>query len=308
MKRTAQPKVSSAGEEAVQRFQKVLTEHEDLSAPTIRNYLSDLRQFIAWWETMTNAGREELVSFHPSAVATPALTQYREELQHHLQLQPATVNRHLISLKRYFSWASENEWVPRNPAKVVKLIPQKSTPPRWITDQEEQALVAAVTIHGSLRDRTILTLLLHTGLRARELCSLTPEAVTVGKRSGLIRVTGKRRKYREIPLNATARESLKEYLRIVPRDTPVLFPSAKTGRAMTERALGYLVRKYAGFANVHDVSPHDLRHRFGYRMAAKVPIHRLAQIMGHDSLDTTMIYVEATRSDLQQDVETIAWT
>ncbi len=40
-----------------------------------------------------------------------------------------------------------------------------------------------------------------------------------------------------------------------------------------------------------DVSPHDLRHRFGYRMAAMVPLHRLAQIMGHDSLDTTKIYV-----------------
>lgn len=64
----------------------------------------------------------------------------------------------------------------------------------------------------------------------------------------------------------------------------------------------------ARLANVQDASPHVFRHRFGCRMAAKVTIHRLAQIMGHDSLNTTMIYVEATRSDLQKDVETIAWT
>ena len=57
-----------------------------------------------------------------------------------------------------------------------------------------------------------------------------------------------------------------------------------------------------------DVSPHDLRHRFGYRMAASVPLHRLAQLMGHDSLDTTMIYVQGTKADLQRDVEKIAWT
>jgi integrase/recombinase XerD len=72
--------------------------------------------------------------------------------------------------------------------------------------------------------------------------------------------------------------------------------------------LGYLVKKYAARANVQAISPHDLRHRFGYRMAASVPLHRLAQIMGHDSLDTTLLYVRGTRQDLQQEVEKIAWT
>ncbi len=55
------------------------------------------------------------------------------------------------------------------------------------------------------------------------------------------------------------------------------------------------------------LSPHDLRHRFGYRMAKAVPLHRLAQLMGHDSLDTTRIYVASTRADLQEAVESIAW-
>ena len=68
-----------------------------------------------------------------------------------------------------------------------------------------------------------------------------------------------------------------------------------------------LVKHYAGQAHLTDVRPHDLRHRFGSRMAEAVPIHRLAQIMGHDSLDTTLLYIRGTRSDLQRDVETIAW-
>jgi integrase/recombinase XerD len=53
-----------------------------------------------------------------------------------------------------------------------------------------------------------------------------------------------------------------------------------------------------------DVSSHDLR----YRMAEFVPLHRLAQIMGHDSLDTAKLYIQGTKQDLQQAVETIAWT
>ena len=54
--------------------------------------------------------------------------------------------------------------------------------------------------------------------------------------------------------------------------------------------------------------PPDLCHRFGYRMAESVPLHRLAQIMGHDSLDTTTLSIQGTKHDLQQAVETIAWT
>jgi integrase/recombinase XerC len=61
-------------------------------------------------------------------------------------------------------------------------------------------------------------------------------------------------------------------------------------------------------AKVADLSPHDLRHRFGYVLAQTVPLHRLAQIMGHDSLDTTAIYVRGTPQDLQQAVEQRAWS
>jgi len=94
----------------------------------------------------------------------------------------------------------------------------------------------------------------------------------------------------------------------LPPDTVFLFPSGKTKNALSERALGYIVKTYASEASLPDVSPHDLRHRFGYRMAESVPLHRLAQIMGHDSLDTTKLYIQGTKHDLQQAVETIAWT
>ncbi len=130
----------------------------------------------------------------------------------------------------------------------------------------------------------------------------------LGKRSGFLEIIGKRNKYREVPLNATARKVLEEYLPTLPSDTVSLFPSGKTKMALSERALGYIVKKYAVRASLADVSPHDLRHRFGYRMAESVPLHRLAQIMGHESWDTTKLYIQGTRRDLQRDVETIAWT
>ena len=126
-------------------------------------------------------------------------------------------------------------------------------------------------------------------------------------------VYGKRNKYREVPLNSTARDALTSYLQTLPDGAGYLFPSRKRANSSAgvgpvgERALIYIVSKYAEQARVGDLSPHDLRHRFGYRMARTVPLHRLAQLMGHDSLDTTLRYVRGTQQDLQQAVETISW-
>jgi integrase/recombinase XerD len=311
MRRAGRPALSPLGQQVLDQYEQQLRTHEDLTAATIRNYLSDLHHFAAWYESRCGLGREEAPAFRPEAITTPTLTDYRAYLQQTLGLKPNSVNRALISLKRYFAWLLSTGYLKHDPAKVVKLVGEEVLAPRHLDDQEEQRLLAAVTESGSLRDRAIVVLLLHTGLRARELCTLTRAQVRLGKRSGTISVQGLHHKQREIPLNATARAALLAYdpsLRRPSQDTTSLFLSEKKHARLTERGLGYLINKYAKRAYVRDVSPHDLRHRFGYRMAATVPLHRLAQLMGHDSLDTTTRYVQGTRQDLQQAVETIAWT
>ncbi len=306
MKRTAHPSLSPVAQEALASYERWLREREDLAAASIRNYLSDLRHFIAWSETERETLDHD--SFTPQGITTPALTRYRTYLQKAQRQKPASVNRSLISLKRYFGWALQQHLITYDPSTAVKLVGQEERAPRHLDDQEEQALAAAVTKSGNLRDRVLIVLLLHTGLRAREICRLQRDQVKLGKRSGLLEIIGKRNKYREVPLNATARKMLEEYLPTLPPDAVFLFPSGKTKDALSERALGYIVKKYAHVAKLPDVSPHDLRHRFGYRMVESGPLHRLAQIMGHDYLDTTKLYIQGTKRDLQQAVETIAWT
>ena len=310
MKRPANPHLSASGERALGQYEQTLREQEDLAPASQRNYLSDVRHFMTWYEAQVAehaADAQDESGFDPQAITIPTLTRYRTYLQTVQKQRPASVNRSLISLKRYFGWAIRNHLITYDPSAAVKLVGQEGTTPRQLDDQEEQALVAAVTKGGTLRDRVLIVFLLHTGLRAREVCQLRRDQVKLGKRSGLLEVIGKRNKYREVPLNATARKMLEEYLPTLPPGTVFLFPTGKTKEALSERALGYIVKKYAVSAKLADVSPHDLRHRFGYRMAESVPLHRLAQIMGHDSLDTTRLYVQGTRHDLQQAVETIAW-
>jgi len=310
VKREARPALSSVGEQVLNQYEQHLRTEEDLTLVTIRNYLSDLRHFAVWCEAIWKQAREEEPPFRPELVTTPALTDYRNYLQQTVHLKPNSVNRSLVSLKRYFAWVVSIGHIKHDPAKVVKLVREEVSAPRHLDDQEEQALVAAVTETGSVRDRAIIVLLLHTGVRARELCTLMRTQVRLGKRSGTISVLGKHNKRREIPLNATARAALLAYdssLQRPSQETTPLFLSEKKHTRLTERGLGYLVQKYAKRAHIRDVSPHDLRHRFGYRMAERIPLHRLAQLMGHDSLDTTMIYIQGTKHDLQKEVEKIAW-
>lgn len=305
MKPDATPSLSPSGRQELADYELYLRGQRDISPVTIRNYLSDLRSFITWYETKSINLATAMVEFDLAKITTPTLTRYRSYLQSQLKLAPASINRYLVTLKSYFALAVEERKITTNPVGVVKLIPLIKSPPHQISDAEESAIVSAVTNYGSERDRTIIILMFHTGLRAAEVCQLRCEHIHLRKRSGYLQVYGKRNKYREVPLNATVRKVLLEYLTMVEGDW--LFLSRKTKSAITTRALGYLVAKYARIARVENVSPHDLRHRFGYRMAETVPLHRLAQIMGHDSLDTTMVYVRGTSEDLQRDVEQIAW-
>ncbi len=92
--------LSLEGTELIAAYGRYLHEHEDLSVPTLRNYLSDLRHFAAWFE-----GRGQEERFEPASVTTPAITAYRAWMQHEAGLKPATINRRLVTLNRYFAWA-----------------------------------------------------------------------------------------------------------------------------------------------------------------------------------------------------------
>jgi integrase/recombinase XerC len=308
MKQALLSTLSPCAQQALAQYHQHLISDLDLSPATIRNYLGDVRLFMAWCEQRWRQNREAEESFSPERVSTPLITAYRDDLKDHQQRKPATINRYLVSLKGYFRWAADTERIRRNPARVVRLLEQTASVPRHLSDDEEAALVAAVKAGGRLRDYTLVVLMLHTGLRVGEVCHLKWGCVSYSKRSGVMKVWGKGNKYRQVPLNTTARKALQMYEATVGRDDDqYLFISQRTKTHLTPRGLEFLISKYAGNAGLKALRPHDLRHRFGYRMAERVPLHRLAQIMGHDSLDTTLIYIQGTPQDLQQAVEQIAW-
>ena len=113
----------------------------------MRNYLSDLRQFIAWCEHCWHDMQENR-SFTPQVVAPSLLVRYRDYLQITLGLKPATVNRTLMSLKRYFAWTRKTQLIQYDPASLLRFVPKEASLPRHVNDDEEDALVAAVNHTG----------------------------------------------------------------------------------------------------------------------------------------------------------------
>jgi integrase/recombinase XerC len=162
--------LSLSGRQELTSYESYLREQRDVSSATVRNYLSDLRSFIVWHETKSIQSAK--VGFQLEQITTPTLTRYRSYLQSQLNLAPTSINRYLVTLKSYFVWAVDLNKIAHNPATVVKLIPLIKSSPRQISDKEESAIVSTVTSYGSFRDRVIIILMLHTGLRAAEVCQL----------------------------------------------------------------------------------------------------------------------------------------
>jgi integrase/recombinase XerC len=163
----------------------------------------------------------------------------------------------------------------------------------------------------SLRDYAIITLLIHAGLRVSEACRIDLDDVTLLERSGSAQLLGKGNKYREVPLNITARKAINDWLDkrgIVPGP---LFTSQKKGGRLTPKGIQQLITRYAYKAHLPEgikVTPHVLRHTFCKDLIDKdVSIDQIAALAGHHNINTTAKYTVPSQKDLQRAVDKTAW-
>lgn len=299
-RRTAQT-ISDTGETIIRDYIYEMTQ-KDLNGKTLQGYEGDLRHFGCWFETIYGSN----LVFTPDQIVPPTLTSYRTWCQEQ-GLKPGTFNRRLTALKKFFAHMARAGQITVNPAEDIRFLSEVKQPPRHLTDKEVGDFMAAVVKHGTLRDRALFTLLAHTGIRSIEACNLKVNQVFLARGDEKIEVLGKRNKMRYVPVNATASKVLTEYLKTLPTGTTYLFPG-RGGRRLTERGIRFLTAEFARVAGVVDLSPHDFRHHVGYRLAAAgVPLQQIADLLGHERLDTTRIYTQATRNDLRNAMAKLAW-
>lgn len=277
-------------------FEKHLKETDRGSSARV--YLGAVQAYASWM-----AGRYG--SFNVQAVSPLDLVQYRQELQD-MGRAPATINRILVTMKVFFDWAREQGYVQDNPVQGIKQVAMVAPAPGWLTRNQQATLDRAVRKDGSARDKAIIGLMIHAGLRVGELCELKREDIHISERAGRVVVRkGKGNKYREVPLNKTIRKILQDWLE--ENKSGVLFPN-KRRSAIGTRGVYNLVADYAYRAKLDDVTPHTLRHTFCKNaIDAGISIDRVALMAGHSTLDITKRYTIPSMGDLQADVERLAW-
>ena len=199
----------------------------------------------------------------------------------------ATVNNHLRVLSKILSLAVDAELIDSNPCFRIRKFKPNNRRLRVLSDEEEVKLLT--TLEGNDLIRCIVIVALNTGLRRGEIFSLKWPDVDLQRGRLIIRKT-KASKERFVPMNATIRELLQSFPRLL---SDYVFPSPKTVGRLTDIKKGF--RGAVDKAGIVNLRFHDLRHTFATRLAdAGTDAYTLMEIMGHADLKTTMIYVHAS--------------
>jgi integrase/recombinase XerC len=222
----------------------------------------------------------------------------REAARRVLDGAPATYNQALSALKGFYTWAVEEAEIRvDNPIAGMRSAKRPQRQPKPVDDDiVARLLTAPDDSPQSRRDTAIVATLLATGLRRSELCALDVDDAGGDE----IRVIGKGDKERLVLLDRRARRALDRYLacRGLLRPACAALFIGRGGERLGPRGVEcLLVRRGRG---VH-VTPHQLRHTFATTAVRRaMPIEKVQLLMGHRSIDTTMIYTQVASADLRR--------
>ena len=291
----------------IKRFKQYLSK-QDLSERTIKGYLDDLNFFTHWHEEIQHKKIDWLT------ITDFDLQTFRQYLVNGKRQKVSSVNRRIQALKRLFDWADDHGLLiltHENPTEHLRFMRRKAaTQPHALTKTDVHNLLRAAgqSSHGlSKRNYAILQLMLQSGLRIGEVIKLRYGDIILQARSGSVNIVdGKGHKSREVPLNITVRHALQNYFKqCKPKkaDDPVFH--SKRQQRLSLRSMQSMIHSLVLRTKLPSVSAHTLRHTFAtnYLRANPNQLVELAQLLGHDSLNTTAIYTKASQAQLAEAVE-----
>jgi site-specific recombinase XerD len=272
----------------------------DAAPRTVRAYRADLEQFAVWADAR---------GLSPGDVGPKDVRSYVAALSER-ELQPSTSARKLAALRALFNSQREHGEVAQNPAELVSTPKRARNLPRVLKAREAAALLDAIPARGplQLRDRAMFELAYACGLRAEEVVSLT--LGDVDHDAEQLRVEGKGRKTRFVPVGEVALKTVGEY---VERGRPRLAEPASEERALflskSGRRLGTsdVRRRLKGWARHSGVEstagaigPHALRHSYAtHLLDGGADLRSIQELLGHASVSSTQIYTRVESAKLK---------
>ena len=257
-----------------------------------------LETFSAWLEKHTST--REWQKVEPQQITDFLIHRKRSGLQ------ASSVRIDAVAVRIFFRFLVTRRRWAENPAETLHLPRPEKHLPEALNVDEVQKLIESIGPADplGLRDRAIFELLYSSGLRVSELCDARLENIDLD--ASFIRVTGKGKKTRLVPLGAPACKAIQNYLE---RERPELV-SKKTGaeiflsirgKKLTTPRIRQLIKQYAARAGIEaNVYPHLMRHSFAtHLLGGGADLRVIQELLGHADISTTQIYTHIEKSGLQ---------
>ena len=281
----------------VRDFLEFLTAEKNASPHTVKNYQIDLREF---FESLARGGKKVEEVTH---LDIRAFLAFLKEWPY----SKSSISRKLACIRSFFKYLSRENVLKANPAASVSTPKREKRLPKFLDAGEVTSLLEAPSKNTweEKRDKAILETLYSSGLRVSELVGLNHDDVDFF--SGLVRVRGKGKKERIVPLGELALRAIQDYLAAKPSKDGE--PGSKkhlyinrSGGRLTDRSVRRMIRKYARrIALRKEVSPHMLRHSFATHMLDRgADLRSVQELLGHENLSTTQIYTHVTGKRLKE--------
>ncbi len=268
---------------------------QNQSAATVRAYAGDLERFVNWTRTQGIVG--------PAGVDTKLLRRYLAYMTEKGDQRTSIVRRR-ASLRTYFLWLVERGQLTENPAQRLSAPKARSALPKIVVREQLDHLLDEDwgDDEWATLDRAICEVLYGAGLRVSELCGLN--VTSVDFRQGLLRVMGKGRKERIVPLHRRGLEAVHLWIEdarddVTRTDSPpeALFFNRR-GRRLGPRDVRRILDNRIARGHVH---PHALRHTYAtHLLEGGADLRVVQELLGHESLTTTQIYTHVSKSRLQK--------
>jgi len=272
----------------IEKFIRYLEIEKNYSPYTVLNYRLDLEGFKGFLG-------ETLLENVDYLTLRKYLAMVKEK-----NLSVRTIARHLSTLRSFFKFLTREGHLKTNPTLSLSSPKQEKHLPVFLTEDEATKLIEAVVAKDerALRDKAVLETFYSTGIRISELAGLKVDDIDfIGS---IIKVLGKGRKERIVPIGEHAIKAIRAYLEKRKKQSEALFLN-KSGKRMTVRGIRNLVQKYVLIASMkHGISPHTLRHSFATHLLNRgADLRSVQELLGHVNLSTTQIYTHLTTERLK---------